>query len=164
MEKTDLLKGKRILLVDDDPDILDTLSDLLDICTTVKAETFDKAKNLLETEYFDMAILDIMGVQGYDLLAVANDRKVIAVMLTAHALTIEDTTKSYNQGAASYIPKDKMSEIETYLRDILEAQKEGKHFWWRWFDRFDSYYKKKFGTEWISYEEFWRKALENKDI
>ncbi len=64
MDKQDLLDGKRILIVDDEPDVLDTLEDLLTMCRTTKAATFEQAKALLEDQYFDMAILDIMGVQG----------------------------------------------------------------------------------------------------
>ena len=84
MDKT-LLDGKRILIVDDEPDVLATLEDLLSVCDVVKASNFLEAKNLLTTQYFDMAILDIMGVDGYKLLEIANKQKVIAVMLTAHA-------------------------------------------------------------------------------
>jgi len=39
----------------------------------------------LQTRPFDIAILDIMGVDGYGLLRVAKERGVVAVMLTAHA-------------------------------------------------------------------------------
>ena len=37
MEKKSLLEGKKILIVDDEPDVLDTLVDLLDTCDVVKA-------------------------------------------------------------------------------------------------------------------------------
>jgi DNA-binding response OmpR family regulator len=83
MTARDLLEGKRILLVDDEPDVLATLADLLSTCETVKASDFKAAKDYLETEYFDLAILDIMGVEGYQLLEIANQRRVMAVMLTA---------------------------------------------------------------------------------
>ena len=86
----------------------------------------------------------------------------MAVMLTAHALSVEDTVKSYEKGAASYVPKDKMADITTYLSDILEARQKGKHPWWRWLDRFGAYYERTFGSEWISYEEFWKRTLKDK--
>ncbi|MBW2412239.1 MAG: response regulator, partial [Deltaproteobacteria bacterium] len=72
MADKDLLEGKRILLVDDEPDVLDTLEDLLPMCETVTASNFDEAKELLETQYFDMTVLDIMGVEGFKLLEIAN--------------------------------------------------------------------------------------------
>ncbi|MEW6666040.1 MAG: response regulator [Thermodesulfobacteriota bacterium] len=156
--ETDLLKYKRVLIVDDEPDILDTLESLLSMCDVVKASSFEEAKPLLETQYFDMAILDIMGVDGYKLLEIANKRKVLPVMLTAHALSPGDTVKSFKGGAASYVPKEKISEITTYLNDILEAQLQGKSFWWRWLDRFAAYYDKKFGPDWKKGDkEFWEK-------
>lgn len=146
--KKDLLDGKRILVVDDEPDILETLEGLLENCEVEKASNFEKAKELLETQHFDIAILDIMGVNGYELLKVANKRKVPAAMLTSHALSPENTLKSFVEGAAYFIPKDQMTNVAAYLKDVLEAREEGKHFWSRWIDRFGSYYSKKFGPEW----------------
>ena len=121
-----LLENKKVLIVGDEPDVLETLEELLSECDVVKASSFEEAKDLLETEYFDMAILDIMGVDGYKLLEIANEKKVMAVMLTAHAFSPEDTVKSFKEGAAYYVPKEKMPEITTYLNDILEAKEEGK--------------------------------------
>lgn len=50
-----LSDGKRILIVDDEPDILETLEDLLPMCDVVKAFTFEEAKELLQTQYFHIA-------------------------------------------------------------------------------------------------------------
>ena len=158
MEENNLLNGKKILIVDDEPDVLETLEELLSMCQVIKASTFDTAWQLLGTEYFDIAILDIMGVDGYRLLELANERKVIAVMLTAHALSPENIVKSYEEGAASYVPKDEMANITTYLNDILEAKEKGKHFWWRWFGRLGTYLDNKFGPDWqMDDKEFWDK-------
>ena len=82
-KKEDMLKGKKILIVDDEPDVLDTLEDLLSTCQVVKATSFEAAKRQLETQPFDMAVLDIMGVNGYELLGIAVQKKIPAVMLTA---------------------------------------------------------------------------------
>lgn len=150
------LENKRVLIVDDEPDVLDTLEALLPMCHVTKAATFQEAQKLLESEYFDIAVLDIMGVDGYKLLDIAKEKDVIPVMLTAHAFSIENTVKSYKKGAASYIPKDEMLKITTFLNDILEAKEKGKNFWGRWLDRLGSYYEKKFGEEWQGKEkDFW---------
>ena len=148
MERQDLLDGKRILIVDDEPDVLDTLEDLLTMCKITKASTFEQAKALLEDQYFDMAILDIMGVHGYKLQELCNQKRVIGVMLTAYAMTPEDIKRSYENGAASFVPKEKMADIATYLIDIYEAKEKGKSLWWRWYDRLASYCEKKFGPDW----------------
>ena len=148
MEKQNLLAGKRILIVDDEPDVLETLTDLLVECKVTRATNFEQAKDLLENQYFDMAILDIMGVDGYQLLTICTAKRVAAVMLTAYAMTPEDIKKSYDIGAASFVPKEKMTDITTYLADIYEAGERGKNVWWRWFDRMADYCEKKFGPDW----------------
>jgi len=51
------------------------LEELLQTCNTVKATTYEEVKDFLETQYFDMAILDIMGGDGYKLLEISVKRK-----------------------------------------------------------------------------------------
>ncbi len=156
--KRSLLDGKSILIVDDEPDVLETLAELLPMCDVEKTASFEDAKKLLETQSFDMAILDIMGVDGYELLKIANDRDVITVMLTAHALSPDNVIKSHKEGAASYVPKEEMGNIATFLDDILEANEKGQNFWWRWRKRFGSYFDKVFGPDWQeSDKEYWEK-------
>jgi DNA-binding response OmpR family regulator len=158
MNKEISLEGKRILIVDDEPDVLETLEALLPMCAVTKASSFEEAKDQMENQAFDMAILDIMGVDGFELLKMAREKGVIAIMLTAHALSPEVTKKSYKEGAAYYVPKDKMDEIVTYLTDVLEAKRKGKSFWSRWLDRMESYYKEKFGPDWkYDDKDFWSK-------
>jgi DNA-binding NtrC family response regulator len=158
-EKTegDLLRGKRLLVADDEPDVLETLEEILSMCEVVKATTFDRAKELLETQPFDMAVLDIMGIDGYGLLKIAKGKKVPAVMLTAHALSVEETVKSYQKGAASYVPKEEIEKIPLVLNDVLEAKEKGKHSWWRWLVRLGPYYDRRFGPDWQERDkEFWK--------
>jgi len=158
MEEKNLLEGKKVLIVDDEPDVLEELGELLSMCEVAKASTFEEAKKKLETRPFDIAILDIMGVDGYKLLEIANQKKVIAVMLTAHALSPENIVKSFKGGAASYLPKEKMGDIVLFLNEILEAKQKGKHFWWRWLERWASFYDKKFGPAWQDKDkDFWEK-------
>ena len=135
MTGKNLLDGKRILIVDDEPDILDTLEDLLPMTQAFRATRYEDAKDLMESREFDIAILDIMGVAGYELLKIAREKKITAVMLTARALGPENVKKSFKEGAAYYIPKEQMIYIETYLIDILEAQKRGESTWEHWFER-----------------------------
>ena len=144
----DLLKGKTILIVDDEPDVLDTLGELLSMCNVVKAGTFEEAKRQLETRPFDVAVLDIMGVDGYKLLGIAAEKKVIAVMFTAYALGPEDVMISYRHGAAYFVPKDKMSEMPEILANILEARQKGGNTWVTFADWAEPYYRMKFGPGW----------------
>jgi CheY-like chemotaxis protein len=158
MENKGLLEGKHILIVDDEPDVLDTLSELLTMCDIDRATSFVEAKNKLDTGSYDMAILDIMGVDGYALLDIATEKNITAVMLTANALSPEDTIKSHKKGAAYYLPKEEMANIEQHLSDVLTAQAEGKNTWWRWFDKFASFYERKFGAGWQEKDKnYWDK-------
>lgn len=157
MTEENRLKGKKILIVDDEPDVLETLEEFLTMCRISKAGTFDEGKALLENQQFDFAILDIMGVQGYDLLDVAVQRKITAIMLTAHALTPDSIVKSYKKGAAYFIPKEEMARITEFLEDILDAKEKGRSTWLNWLEMLtDSYWEKKFGPDWKKKDKkFW---------
>ena len=93
-----MIAGKKILVVDDEPDILDTIQELLDMCELTTAGSFEEGKRLLENEDFDIAILDIMGVDGYGLLKIATEKNILAVMLTANALSVEKHRKIIQTG------------------------------------------------------------------
>lgn len=152
----DLVTGKRVLIVDDEPDVLNALADLLSMCNVTKASTFEQAKEQLENQVFDIAILDIMGVNGYDLLELAIKKNVIAMMVTAHALSPEHTVKSFRKGAAFFVPKEEMGNIEMFLNDVLEAKEKGHNLWGRWLDRLDGYYVRRFGPKWKDHnKDFW---------
>jgi len=154
----DLLTGKKILVVDDEPDIVQTVEALLSMCEVRGATSFEEAKSLLDQERFDLAILDIMGVDGYALLELANRRNVTAVMLTAHALTPDNIVKSFKGGAASYLPKEKLTDLPVFLEEVLEDKEKGRHFWSRWLDRWGAFYDEKFGPDWQNEDkEFWEK-------
>ena len=159
MSENSLLDGKKILLVDDEPDVLDALEEILDMCDVSKASTFEEAKELLEKNDFDMAILDIMGVDGYKLLHIAKHRNITAVMLTANALSPDNLVKSIKEGADSYLPKEEMINITTFLVDILKSQEEGESTWEPWHRSLSSsYFERKWGGDWKDQNrEFWEK-------
>ncbi|MCG8567636.1 MAG: response regulator [Desulfobacterales bacterium] len=152
------LEGKRILIVDDEPDVLDSLEELLPMCDLARAQRFEEAVDLLETREFDMAILDIMGVDGYGLLERAGKKGITCVMLTAHALSPDNIKKSCRGGACSYIPKEEMINIEEFLLDVLTAQARGENPWISWYSRLARFCEEKFGPDWDKDEkEFWDK-------
>ena len=153
-----ILADKKILVVDDEPDILDTLEDLLTMCEVTKAGDFEEAKEYMETQAFDMAVLDIMGVSGYELLEVAVKHDIPAVMLTAHALTPDNIVKSYKQGAAYFLPKEKMTDIASFLAEVFDAREKGENTWDRWMVRLADYCEKTFGAKWMDpNKDFWDK-------
>lgn len=158
----DLLKGKRLLIVDDEPDVLETLEELLDMCLIDTAPNYDTAIKFLRKNTYDLAILDIMGVRGYDLLTHCTEKGVPAVMLTAHALNPENLVRSIRAGAQAYVPKDKISEIAIYLTDVLKAKQEGIEKHGTWFARLSPFLDKKFGSGWKDKDkDFWREFDED---
>jgi DNA-binding NtrC family response regulator len=156
MEKSNLLDGKKILVVDDEPDVLESLEDLLSMCEVVKAADYEAARDLIEGEPFDLVVLDIMGVSGYSLLQLATHKNMVAVMLTAHALTPENIVKSYREGAAYFLPKEEMVNIASFLEEVLEAKQKGKSTWDNWMNRLASYCERTFGAKWQDTDkDFW---------
>jgi CheY-like chemotaxis protein len=128
MAEHTLLDGKRVLAVDDEQDVLDTLVDLLPMCEIVTAPSFEAAKELLES-----------------------------VMLTAHAWSPDNLVRSIKEGAVSYLPKEELTNITDYLTDVLTAQKEGRDPWKSWHDRLPvSYFEKRWGAAWKDNDrQFW---------
>jgi DNA-binding NtrC family response regulator len=159
-----ILKGKRVLIVDDEPDVLETLEELLNQCLIDKAPSFETGVKFLNKNTYDLAIFDIMGVKGYDLLRAATEKGIPAIMLTAHALSPDNLIKSIMEGAHSYVPKDKLLEIATFAKDILEARQRGAEKPTRWFARLKPLFDKHFGTGWRDKDrDFWD-DFDSKDI
>jgi DNA-binding NtrC family response regulator len=154
-DQQEMLKDKKILIVDDEPDILDTLEEILDMCLIDSAPNYETARKFLEKNRYDVAVLDIMGVRGYDLLELATSKGIPSLMLTAHALSPDNLIKSIKKGARSYLPKDKITDIATYLIDIIkEAEQETGGP--QWFERLRPFFDKKFGTDWREKDrKFW---------
>ncbi|MBN2122902.1 MAG: response regulator [Deltaproteobacteria bacterium] len=145
MNPEKIIQGKRVLIVDDEKDVLDVLSELLEICKIDAVSSFQEGRKMLRENDYDMVILDIQGVQGFDLLELANERKTPALMLTAHGLSEENLKKSVAEGAAYYAPKDEMMQIATFMADVFEALDKGRTPWQRLVERLGGFYDKRFG-------------------
>jgi DNA-binding NtrC family response regulator len=160
MDPEKALQGKRVLIVDDEEDILEFLSELLDMCEIHKAKTFEKAKELLENNTYDVAILDIMGVRGHDILEITKKKDIPALMLTAHALSEESLKRSFKGGASYFVPKDEINQIDVFLTDILEAREKGKNVFAKWYERLSGFCDRRFGPNWKDKDpEFWDSLL-----
>jgi CheY-like chemotaxis protein len=156
MDRAEMLEGKRILVVDDERDVLDFISEALDMCTVDLASTYEEAVDFLDRYLYHVAIFDIMGVRGYDLLDIARSKDIPALMLTAHALSKDSLKKSVEKGASYYVPKDKMYHIADFLVDILEANEKNKNVWVKWYERMSRFCDRRFGPGWREDEpEFW---------
>ena len=121
-----VLDNKRILAVDDEPDVLEVLKEEIMSaapgCLLDTATTFEQATELLSSWSYDLLILDIMGVRGFDLLqnATVRDYPIPTVMLTAHVFSPDALKKSIELGARAYLPKERLGAIVPFLEDVLD--------------------------------------------
>jgi len=148
--KTSVLSGKKILAVDDEPDVLTVLEEEImgacPDCKFDKATSYEKAAELIKSNSYDVVILDIMGVRGFDLLALAVSRNLRVAMLTAHALTADALKRSFEMKARAYLPKEKLGEIIPFLEDVLNY--DYLPGWKRLFEKLKGFFDTKFESDW----------------
>jgi CheY-like chemotaxis protein len=162
--KESILAGKRILAVDDEPDVLDVLEEeILEACPNCqfeKSTSYETAVKMLNSQNYDLVILDIMGVRGFDLLALAESRKFPAAMLTAHALNPEALKRAIEMKARAYLPKDKLGEIVPLLEGVLE-ETEFMSGWAHLMNKLEGYFDARWGEHWQKSEsKFWKEFEE----
>jgi DNA-binding NtrC family response regulator len=158
MKSGDLLQNKLVLVVDDEKDVLDSVGDMLEMCMVHKVGDYETALQHLLSYTYDIVVLDIMGVNGFELLKVAVKRGFPAVMLTAHALTPESLKKSIRLGAVSFLPKERMGDLVEHLEDVvLEG---GKPAWQKLFDKVGDLFNKRFGPDWKEKDRFFKEFEE----
>jgi len=157
MQNSQTLNDKKILVVDDEPDVVESLEELLEDTFLVDtASSFEEAVACLKNNTYDAAVLDIMGVSGYDLLEATYTLGIPTLMLTAHALSPDNLKKSIELGADAYIPKDKMVDISLYVEDVLISRQNKKKNNFKWYVKFMPFFDKFFGEGWKDPEkEFW---------
>jgi len=155
-EKKSYLKGIKILAVDDEQDVLDTIKDVLEDSVVEVAVDFKTALEKINVHKYDLAILDIMGVDGLNILEKTVAKDIPTVMLTAHALNPETLLASIAKGAISFLPKEKLADLDQILNQIMAAHHTGKATWKLLFDELGEFFDEKFGPGWKEKEkDFW---------
>jgi CheY-like chemotaxis protein len=154
-----ILDGKRILAVDDEPDVLDVLEEEIlgaaPKCKIEKVATYHQAMERLTSQTYDVVILDIMGIRGFELLDLSSKRNLTVAMLTAHSLNPESLKRSIEMKARAYLPKDKLGEIVPFLETVLEE--EYLPGWSRLMRKLEKYFDSQWGKSWKkSEEDFWK--------
>ena len=162
-----VLNDKRILAVDDEPDVLEVLKEEIAVGCSEQSSwrrplPTNEASELLASWTYDLVILDIMGVRGFDLLqqATARPYPIPTVMLTAHAFSPEALKKSIELGARAYLPKERLGELVPFLEDVLTY--EYGPAWKRLLKEVEGIFAKGWGPYWRKpdsafWEEFEKK-------
>jgi CheY-like chemotaxis protein len=164
-EMESFLKGKHILAVDDEADILETIEEILAESKVDTARDYKSASQKIKERKYDLAILDIMGVDGLQLLAEAVQREIPTVMLTAHAISPDTLMESIQKGAISYLPKESLADLDDLLNALLAAFHHGEPPWKLLFDKLGDFFDERFGSDWKEkHRDFWTEFSRNYQI
>ena len=166
MKRTEsFLKNKHILAVDDEWDVIETIQEILDESQVDVAQDYKTAsEKIIQTQY-DLAILDIMGVDGIKLLEECVKRDIPAVMLTANSLNPESLMESIKKGAISYLSKEHLSDLDSLLNELLGAKNDGKPTWKILFEKLGNVFNQRFGKGWKDEnKDFWNDFEKNWEV
>lgn len=126
------LENIRVLIVDDDRDILRSLKDILQSkgYDVDMAETGQNAIEKARVKYFNVALLDIKlpDMEGTDLLARIHREKpqMMKIMITGYP-SLDNAVKALNLGADAYImkpvnPENLLKVVEEKVKEQKEAE------------------------------------------
>jgi DNA-binding NtrC family response regulator len=153
MANLEILTDKRILAVDDEPDVLEVIKEQLTQCQVTVAGNYQEARHHIVNENFDLVVLDIMGVNGFALLEECRKRGLAASMLTAHAVSVDSLNRSIRLGAVSFLPKDELARLPELVAEIIEGLAEGRSHWQQLFKRLGPYFRDRLGVVWEDLEK-----------
>ena len=132
----DFLKQKRILLVDDEQELLDMVSSIFadeGFCNLKTAKTVKEALNIAEAFQPELAILDVMlpDGNGFDLMEQLKSKSDYPVLFLTARGEDDDKFRGFGLGADDYIVKPflpivKLSGSEIDF-DRAEVIKKGEH-------------------------------------
>lgn len=115
----------KILVVDDESDIRELVRYYLDKegFTVVEAENGQKALDIVENEYIDLAIVDIMMpvMNGFDLVEEMKEFKDIPVIMLTAKSQSADKLRGFSLGIDDYVtkpfdPQELLARVKTILK------------------------------------------------
>ncbi len=117
--------GERILLVDDEQDFLDIMSERMRSrgMEVVTASSAKEALEKIETEIFDAIILDFMmpEMDGLETIkAIKSKKDELQVILLSGQATLEKGVEAMKLGALDVV--EKPADMETLVRKIKNAE------------------------------------------
>ena len=118
-------KEKRILLVDDNANVLAVLSDFLKGAgyTVCKAEDAEGAMRVVKEELPHLALIDLRmpGMNGIDLmLSLKKEKPQLPVIIYSGYPSINTAIEAIKNGAEDYIPQPfKLNELSTRIKKTL---------------------------------------------
>ena len=125
--------GYRVLVVDDEPDVLSFVKETLDangfVCDC--ASTSRQALGMLRNRSYNLLITDIRlpDGSGIEIIRIAREKHpyLVAIVITGFA-SIEGVKEAMDLGAMDYIPKPfSMKELLLAVRGVVKKQRIHKH-------------------------------------
>lgn len=118
------LRGARILLVDDEPLIRESVGRLLGVegADVTPVDSGEAALSLLERSPFHLVILDLglPGVSGFETLRRLRARSDVPVMIVTGAGSLQERVAGFDLGADDYVVKPiEMLELTRRVRALL---------------------------------------------
>ena len=124
--------AKKILVVDDEQDIRALLVDTLCTsgCEAIEAANGEEALRLINTEFFDLVILDIVmpGMHGFQVLRQLRKTSDIPVIMLSGRTGTVDKVESFELGADDYVTKPfHLIELTARVAALLRRTVEKNH-------------------------------------
>jgi hypothetical protein len=121
--KGSVLMGRRILAVDDKPDVLTVLrkeiSESCPECRFETATTYQEAIEKIMSWTYDAVILNGMGTRDFDLLEWVLVRKFPVAILTTPSVNLKTLNHVNKKATRFYLPIEKLSEIVPFLEEVI---------------------------------------------
>jgi DNA-binding response OmpR family regulator len=124
------MNNQKVLLVDDEEEFVSALAERLDIrgIETRVATDGEQALEILETESFDVIVLDVImpGISGLEVLQrlKEKDTRPAVILLTGHGSTREGL-EGMRMGAFDYLMKPlDIEELIAKMKEAVAAKKE----------------------------------------
>jgi len=150
------LKGKHILAVDNEPDVIKTIQEILFQAKVDTAEDYKTASQMIMETRYDFAILDIAVGNGIKLLDECVRKNIPAIMLTANSINPESLMQSVKKGAVSYLSKDHLNELASLISELLDVKNQGRPSWKLLFKKLGNHFNLHFGSRWKDDDkDFW---------
>jgi len=128
-EKNSPLENLTVLVVNSDPDVLDSVADELGVCLVHLAPDYETALQYLLGYKYDIVILDVIDVITYELLKISISQKIPTILLTSDEVSLESLNKFIQKGAVFFFPKELLQELSEFLeRLVLDKKKNAMEY------------------------------------
>jgi DNA-binding NarL/FixJ family response regulator len=138
--KTSILDRRSVLIVDKEPETLSLMGEDIEEVSPKgwldTATSYQRARDLLASWSYDIAIIGLTGSEGDTLLKQAVFSKVPVVVVLANGQNCEAISNCMEIGVKAYIPRNKVKEIVPFLEQVLEQ--ECMPSWKRIYEKFGS--------------------------